>query len=480
MKQLWNILIRKSTPWVKWFNLKYIRNRSIWSLPMPCSPSWAARSIIKARSLAMPHTCYLVSPTSNLKFWSDPWLPNGPITSQPSFGSIINFIPPNATIQETFEKGWWNMIQLLPHFSELKALTDSALLTSKLPSKVIWKPDSNGLFSLSSAWNTIRTKNHHQNWSSSIWFPGHIPKFSTTSWLAIQGKLSTRDRLSFQGPLRDTLCSLCNVDSESHNHLFFSCSYSAWIWQQILWRISNRKKQRKSIGEEEDWIRGKFKMKGQTATLARILFTATIHFIWLERNRRVHENQKKHKHYILKSILSATRDRILFLKLDDSLSMKIKLNTDASLTGDDGGIGGILRNDLGLCSAMFSLNCAPAPIHLLEIDAIINDVLLAESMNIKNLWIESDSLTAVKVVQNSSPCPWKKMPDLEHLAERLSGFDNWSITHIWREGNRAADFLSKISCPCKGLPIPPSVIPHELNVILLKDSSGVCNHFSFE
>ncbi|XP_077252631.1 uncharacterized protein LOC143892041 [Tasmannia lanceolata] len=177
-------------------------------------------------------------------------------------------------------------------------------------------------------------------------------------------------------------------------------------------------------------------MKGQTATLARILFTATIHFIWLERNRRVHDNQKKHKQYILKSIISAARDRILFLKLDDSISEEnvrithlwniplfhnstspktcsgipppslfSKLNTDAYLTSDNGGIGGILRDDLGMSSAMFSLNCAPTPIHLLEIDAIINGVLLAESMNIKNLWIESDSLTAVKVIQNSSPCP---------------------------------------------------------------------------
>ncbi|XP_077236579.1 uncharacterized protein LOC143878157 [Tasmannia lanceolata] len=129
IKQLWHILSMKDSPWVIWFDRKYIRGRSFWSLPMPTSPSWAARSILKARDFASKHICYIVGSQAPLKFWTDPWHPKGPLVSQSSIGSIINFIPLKATIDKAKSQGWWDMIQEHPQLLDLKQVINSGLFS---------------------------------------------------------------------------------------------------------------------------------------------------------------------------------------------------------------------------------------------------------------------------------------------------------------------------------------------------------------
>ncbi|XP_077214052.1 uncharacterized protein LOC143848883 [Tasmannia lanceolata] len=165
IKQLWHILNGKNIPWVRWFDLKYLRNRSIWSIKMPSNPSWAARSIINARSFILPNVCYIVNPLSKLNFWNDPWHPNGPISSQTSV--LSNFIPPSASILRTFEEGWWNMILTLPQLWEFKMILDGALFSDNLDSKSFGnpKPLENSLSV------TLGTQSDPQNRKSS----GHRP-----------------------------------------------------------------------------------------------------------------------------------------------------------------------------------------------------------------------------------------------------------------------------------------------------------------
>ncbi|XP_077245927.1 uncharacterized protein LOC143885615 [Tasmannia lanceolata] len=88
----------------------------------------------------------------------------------------------------------------------------------------------------------------------------------------------------------------------------------------------------------------------------------------------------------------------------------IKLNSDASLTDEGAGIEGILRNPDGNVISMFSLNVDRAPIHELEIDVILQGIRLAHEKQVENLWIESDSMVAVKVISGEFNCPWKKIP----------------------------------------------------------------------
>ncbi|XP_056698045.1 uncharacterized protein [Spinacia oleracea] len=60
------------------------------------------------------------------------------------------------------------------------------------------------------------------------------PKSTFIVWLAVQNKLATKDRLISWHLNIDGTCGLCQLESESLDHLFFSCSYSKEIWRQVL------------------------------------------------------------------------------------------------------------------------------------------------------------------------------------------------------------------------------------------------------
>ncbi|XP_077242054.1 uncharacterized protein LOC143882449 [Tasmannia lanceolata] len=279
---------------------------------------------------------------------------------------------------EVIQRGYWADIQNKAHLKEMKDKLSSAILTPNSSDKLIWKETNDGIFTVKSAWNSLRPHLPKVEWFSSIWFLGNIPRHRFISWQAIQNKLSTKDRLHFLSSFVDSRCLLCKSDREKRDHLFFSCSFSALVWCSLLRGISNRKKQFTSLIAEEEWIRKKFKGNTQVATTAKIAFSATIYFIWLERNQRVFEGKASHKQDILSSILLSTRIKVLHLKLQDSssdLAIKIashfnlplfhkqkltkfciwippdglhqKLNCDASLSSDGRSVGGIIRSSSG-------------------------------------------------------------------------------------------------------------------------------------
>ncbi|XP_077219071.1 uncharacterized protein LOC143853222 [Tasmannia lanceolata] len=236
----------------------------------------------------------------------------------------------------------------------------------------------------------------------------------------------------------------------------------------------------------------------------RIAFGATIYHIWKERNRRIFENQSIHKQNILSEILSSIKLKILYLRLEDppnARSIKfaelfgfpiftrsppvrtcswkppdgdiLKLNTDASLAEDKASIGGIIRDKDHIIKGAFSLDSPPHSINELEIESISKGIKLAISKGTDRLWIESDSLQAVSIIKGVLKCPWRQIAKVHQTLRDLNSLNYWHISHIWREANGAADFLSKTSCPIKGECISVLDLPRELLRIVASDSSGV-------
>ncbi|KAF9663490.1 hypothetical protein SADUNF_Sadunf17G0055900 [Salix dunnii] len=59
---------------------------------------------------------------------------------------------------------------------------------------IVWKGHSSGKFTIASAWNYLRKKKTQHHLYGMIWYPGHVPRYSLTLWLASMGRLSTMDR----------------------------------------------------------------------------------------------------------------------------------------------------------------------------------------------------------------------------------------------------------------------------------------------
>lgn len=92
--------------------------------------------------------------------------------------------------------------------------------------QVVWTLNSNGKYCAKSAWLAIRTTNSEVVWCPLVWFNKHVPRWSFILWVALLGRLSTKDRLQSWGIAMDSNCVLCHGGVEDHNHLFFYCSFS--------------------------------------------------------------------------------------------------------------------------------------------------------------------------------------------------------------------------------------------------------------
>jgi hypothetical protein len=53
------------------------------------------------------------------------------------------------------------------------------------------------------------------------------------TWLALQLKLPSADRIIKQGRQANPICALCRTTDESHMYMFAKCTYTKAVWQSI-------------------------------------------------------------------------------------------------------------------------------------------------------------------------------------------------------------------------------------------------------
>ena len=144
-------------------------------------------------------------------------------------------------------------------------------------------------FSMKAVYNALIDDLSRSTWSKLLLHNHARPKAKFTAWLLCHGKLPTKDRLVRFGIVQDSLCSLCEKEEESENHLFFSCSKTITAWMETLnWLGVSHKP---LLWEDElKWILASNKGKGWRATVLKTAFTETIHETWLLRNASTFDN----------------------------------------------------------------------------------------------------------------------------------------------------------------------------------------------
>lgn len=140
---------------------------------------------------------------------------------------------------------------------------------------------SKGAFS-SNAYDYLRFRSSQVHWRRVIWEPWSLPRFSFILWLAILGRLRTRDRLHFLQT--DSTCIFCHVDDESHSHLFFGCQWTSLLWNRVKhWLHITR-----NMSTLDRAVRGLCKSgSGADGRMKRVSLAITVYIIWEERNKRI-------------------------------------------------------------------------------------------------------------------------------------------------------------------------------------------------
>lgn len=112
-----------------------------------------------------------------------------------------------------------------------------------------------------------------------------VSRWAFIEWLAILGRLSTKDRLQSWGFTIDNVCLLCQGGEESHEHLFFERSYSQVVWKMILLK-NNVHRPYSGLATELEWTCAHKSSDSASNSVYKLSVAAAIYWLWREQNRR--------------------------------------------------------------------------------------------------------------------------------------------------------------------------------------------------
>lgn len=152
-----------------------------------------------------------------------------------------------------------------------------------------------------------------------------------------------------------------------------------------------------------------------------------------------------------------------------------KLNFDGSVKGraGKGSIGGIFRNHkaeflLGYAESIGKTTCTVA-----ELSALRRGLELVLENGWGDIWLEGDAKTLVDIIVEKRVVRCVEVQRLVgDIGSIISEIDNCVVTHIYREGNRAADRLAQLGHRLPKPQIWKGIPPYQVLQIMHDDAEG--------
>ncbi|XP_074266898.1 uncharacterized protein LOC141590190 [Silene latifolia] len=89
-------------------------------------------------------------------------------------------------------------------------------------------------FHLHLAYDFSRAAPAQGDWTKGLSYSSIFPSHRITCSMAAQGQLATQDNIKKRGYQFANRCCFCQASEEYHDHLFFSCPFTAQVWSSIL------------------------------------------------------------------------------------------------------------------------------------------------------------------------------------------------------------------------------------------------------
>ncbi|KAK4381895.1 hypothetical protein Sango_2923900 [Sesamum angolense] len=266
-KHLWAVIKQHRTSiWVDWISQVRLRDCSIWTVK-DNKGAWGWREMLTLRHTLLSHIHFQVGDGTSFLLWHDPWHPLGPLITRFPGGPQITNTGPLNKLSVVMEDGQWNW----PMITDIACLEITYMLPPILESqdKINWK-SNDGSFTTSTAYDLFRPP----------------------------------------GPKDGVL--------ETHDHLFFTCSFSrrclTIIRQQIPFLWPHRDWQRGI-----HWASSRWRGKHVVNASLRSLLASLVYHIWQERNSRRFQ-QRRTPSIVGNLVVEELRQRIISVQLQQSVS----------------------------------------------------------------------------------------------------------------------------------------------------------------
>ena len=115
-----------------------------------------------------------------------------------------------------------------------------------------------------------------------------------------------------------------------------------------------------------------------------------------------------------------------------------------------------------------------APIIVAEATAMRYGIRAALNAGYRKIQVEGDNQLVIKAIQNQIHTPWQIATLLEDIRNMIINCEDISFTHIYREGNMAADWMAKYGCVlrCNSLSTFSSPPCRDFLYLLVDDNLG--------
>ncbi|CAI0385416.1 unnamed protein product [Linum tenue] len=370
-------------------------------------------------------------------FWLDRWVGDGEPLLDRALDSARNLDPGQPVAAFVNTRGEWN-VELLAEFLPPDAISQVIGVQPPIAGSgedvAIWFPEDDGRFRVRSAYDLAINEEELArdfDWRT-IWRwegPARIRHFL---WLAARERLLTNEERGRRHLTEDTACPLCRTDSESVLHVLRDCSFSRLIWLQ---QIPSSECQPFFGANLHDWLL--HNLRSQSNSLE---FGITCWSLWRTRNDRVFAG----KIITPETFLHRVRAWIPVVRnaLDkDRLINKPSPPARTELRGL-GAAGGLIRDHIGRCLSAFTLNLGACTITQAELRGAVEGLQVVWDRGYRKVRVQLDSQCPVHLIGRTDTEEHHCAAILARFRELMSRPWEVEVEHVYREGNRCADFLA--------------------------------------
>lgn len=192
----------------------------------------------------------------------------------------------------------------------------------------------------------------------------------------------------------------------------------------------------------------------------KTLFSFAVWNIWKSRNNFVFQRKRLNQQlqveilnqtakfvHCIASPKLMTRRCVKRIRWEKPLVGWMKLNTDGSMFGSLGvaGCGGVIRDDCGNWISGFTKRIGITNSFIAEMWGLREGLIMCCNLNIASLIVELDARAVVDAFSNNQYVNNIISPILDDCRLLSSRFSRIQFKHCYREGNRVADTLAKMS-----------------------------------
>ncbi|GKC93942.1 hypothetical protein Tco_1159384 [Tanacetum coccineum] len=289
---IWKLLSMKESLWVAWIKLHKIKDRNFWDIPCRGNMSWGWRKVLQLRPCIRKFVWHKIGDRARTSLWLNT---TSKVADVLGSGSLV-------WPQELGVK--YPLLLSIP----------SPRLSLGVHDKLEWRLRSGSTkpFAVSTVWQFIRPRDVKVTWVDVVWFPNCIPRHAFNLWLVIKRKLKTQDNLRSWDVSSSLAISypLCESQPDSHEHLFFACSFSTQVWLHLrdLAGLSHIPPNLEVI---MDYIIPMAKRRTSTSVISKLVLAALAYFIWQERNNRLFMCNKRPAAKVIECIILAIRLKLM-------------------------------------------------------------------------------------------------------------------------------------------------------------------------